>query len=149
MALVQRDEIVVRMNRRELLCGSAAILGSSYLSPALAMINPEQNNIDAGWPPKWLLSTTFTPELLRSNLVPVGKWHPYPRATERDAWMRVPEDLRAAMVKRADVWKGKEWPSLLATTALDFKRNGNRTRYESAQFGRRQRMRSWRRSLPR
>jgi hypothetical protein len=54
--------------------------------------------------------------------------------------MQVPDDLRAAMVKRADVWKGKEWPALLATTALDFKRNGNRTRYESAQFGRRHRL---------
>ncbi len=54
--------------------------------------------------------------------------------------MQVPDDLRAAMVKRADAWKGKDWPSLLATTALDFKRNGNRTRYESAQFGRRHRL---------
>ena len=25
--------------------------------------------------------------------------------------MQVPDDLRAAMVKRAEVWKGKEWPS--------------------------------------
>jgi hypothetical protein len=54
--------------------------------------------------------------------------------------MQVPEDLRAVIVKRAEVWKGKDWPSLLATTALDFKRNGNRSRYESAQFGRRHRL---------
>jgi hypothetical protein len=72
--------------------------------------------------------------------VPIGAWHPYPRATEREAWLQVPDDLRAAMVKRADAWKGKDWPSLLATTALDFKRNGNRTRYEGLQFGRRHRL---------
>jgi hypothetical protein len=128
------------MNRRELLCGSAALVGSAYLSPVLDWVALAQSSGEIMGPPKRLLSTTFTPELLRAKLVPVGQWRPYPRATEREAWMQVPADLRAAMVKRADVWKGKEWPSLLATTALDFKRNGNRTRYESAQFGRRHRL---------
>jgi hypothetical protein len=54
--------------------------------------------------------------------------------------MQVPADVRDAMVKRAEVWKGKDWPSLLATTELDFKRNGNRTRYEGQMFGRRHRL---------
>src|SRR3954454_1642416 len=120
------------MNRRELLRGSAAMVGGSYLAPAFERAGFGQSANEIAGPPKRLLSTTFTPELLRTKLVPVGEWHPYPRATERGGWMQVPEDLRAAMVKRADVWKGKEWPALLATTALDFKRNGNRTRYESA-----------------
>lgn len=128
------------MNRRELLRGSAAMVGGSYLAPAFERADFGQSANEVAGPPKRLLSTTFTPELLRTKLVPVGEWHPYPRATERGGWMQVPEDLRAAMVKRADVWKGKEWPALLATTALDFKRNGNRTRYESAQFGRRHRL---------
>jgi hypothetical protein len=128
------------MNRRELLRGSAAMVGGSYLAPAFREVAFGQSATEIAGPPKRLLSTTFTPELLRTKLVPVGQWHPYPRATEREGWMQVPDDLRAAMVKRADVWKGKEWPALLATTALDFKRNGNRTRYESAQFGRRHRL---------
>lgn len=54
--------------------------------------------------------------------------------------MQVPEDLRAVMVKRAEAVIGKDWPSLLATEALDFKRNGNRSRYEGEQFGRRRRL---------
>ena len=128
------------MNRRELLRGSAALVGGSYLSPAFERVAFGQDAKELAGPPKKLLSSTFTPELLRSKLVPVGAWHPYPRATEREAWMHVPEDLRAAMVKRADAWKGKDWPSLLATTELDFKRNGNRTRYEGLQFGRRHRL---------
>jgi hypothetical protein len=128
------------MNRRDLLRGSAAMVGGGYLAPAFGKVAFAQDNGAVAGPPERLLSTTFTPELLRAKLVPVGAWHPYPRVTEREAWMQVPEDLRAAMVKRADAWKGKEWPSLLATTALDFKRNGNRTRYESAQFGRRHRL---------
>jgi hypothetical protein len=78
--------------------------------------------------------------MLRAKLVPIGAWHPYPRATEREAWLQVPDDLRAAMAKRAEAVKGKDWPSLLATTELDFKRNGNRTRYEGLQFGRRHRL---------
>ena len=127
------------MNRRELLRGSAAVLGGCSLAPTLVSFASAQNPNEHGLPPKNLLSSTFTPELLRSKLVPVGKWHPYPRATERDAWMQVPEDLRAAMVRRAEVWRGKDWPSLQATTELDFKRNGNRTRYEGQLFGRRTR----------
>lgn len=90
--------------------------------------------------PKHLLISTFTTELLRAHLVPPGQWHPYPRATERDAWMQVPEDLRAAMVNRAKLWQGKDWPSLLATTELEYRRNGNRSHYEDQQFGRRHRL---------
>lgn len=91
-------------------------------------------------PPKELLSSAFAPALLREKLVGVGEWHPYPRATEREEWAKVPEDIRIAMIARADAVKGKEWPSLLATAALDFKRDGNRSRYESEQFGRRKRL---------
>ena len=128
------------MNRRELLRGSAALVGGSYMSPAFGRAAFGQDAKELAGPPKRLLSSTFTPEMLRAKLVPIGAWHPYPRATEREAWLQVPDDLRAAMVKRADAWKGKDWPSLLATTALDFKRNGNRTRYEGLQFGRRHRL---------
>lgn len=128
------------MNRRELLRGSAALVGGSYLSPAFGRLAFGQDAKELTGPPVRLLSSTFTPELLRTKLVPVGAWHPYPRATEREAWMQVPEDLRAAMVKRAEAVKGRDWPSLLATTELDFKRNGNRTRYEGLQFGRRHRL---------
>jgi hypothetical protein len=128
------------MNRRELLRGSAALVGGSYLSPGFGHVAFGQDAKELTGPPQRLLSSTFTPELLRTKLVPIGAWHPYPRATEREAWMQVPEDLRVAMAKRAEAVKGKDWPSLLATTELDFKRDGNRTRYEGLQFGRRHRL---------
>lgn len=128
------------MNRRQLLRGSAALVGGSYLSPGFGRVAFGQDAKELTGPPVRLLSSTFTPELLRRKLVPIGAWHPYPRATEREAWMQVPEDLRAAMVRRAEAVKGKDWPSLLATTELDFKRDGNRTRYEGLQFGRRHRL---------
>ena len=128
------------MNRRELVCGAVALAGGSYLSSAFELEDGQEKPAEFAGPPRRLLSTTFTPALLRAKLVPVGQWHPYPRATERESWTQVPEDLRAAMVKRADMWKGKEWPSLLATTELDYKRNGNRSRYEGQQFARRHRL---------
>jgi len=131
--------MVVRLNRREVLRGSAALMGGSYLSPAFGRVAFGQDQKELTGPPKRLLRSTFTPELLRAKLVPVGQWHPYPRATERAQWMQVPEDLRAAITKRADAWKGKEWHSLLASGALEFKRNGSR-RYEGQQFARRQRL---------
>jgi hypothetical protein len=126
------------MNRRELIAGAAAFVGASKVSMAWGQSG--ENGAGLTGPPKRLLSSTFTPELLRGKLVPVGQWHPYPRATERESWMEVPADVRDAMVRRAEAWKGKDWPSLLATTELEFKRNGNRSRYESQQFGRRHRL---------
>lgn len=126
------------MNRRELMVGAAALAAARRFPPAFAQGGANGDSF-AGPPPR-LLRSTFTPELLRAKLVGVGQWHPYPRATEREAWMQVPADVRDAMVKRAEVWKGKDWPSLLATTELDFKRNGNRSQYESQQFGRRHRL---------
>ncbi len=125
------------MNRRELIAGAAALAGARHIPDAFAQSG---TNDTLQGPPGRLLSSTFTPELLRTKLVPIGQWHPYPRSAEREVWMEVPADIREAMVKRAEAWKGKDWPSLLATTELDFKRNGNRTRYESQMFGRRHRL---------
>lgn len=128
------------MNRRELLRGSAALMGSSYLAPGLGLAEQQQGSAEIPGPPQSLLASTYTQELLRAKLVPVGAWHPYPRAGEREAWLAIPDDLREAMIKRAEAFRGKEWPSLLAITALDFKRNGNRSRYEAQNFGRRHRL---------
>jgi hypothetical protein len=126
------------MNRRDLLRGSAALVGGSCL-PAIGW-SEMANAVEFSGPPKHLLSSTFTAELLRTKLVLPGQWHPYPRAAERDVWMQLPDDLRAALVKRAEAWRGHEWPSLLATTELEYRRNGNRSHYEGQQFGRRHRL---------
>ena len=94
------------MNRRDLLRGSAALWGFGSLSPLSGWSEVAQDADLLTVPPKHLLISTFTPELLRTQLVPPGQWHPYPRAIERDAWMQVPEDLRAAMINRAEMWRG-------------------------------------------
>ncbi|CAN5701237.1 heparinase II/III-family protein [soil metagenome] len=128
---------MLRMNRRELLRGTAAIASGSYLSPFPFIAQAQTPVSKTAKPPDRFLATTFSESLLRKNLVPLGQWHPYPRANEREAWMQVPVDLRALMVKNAERWQGKPWPQLEATMALEFKRNGNRSRYEALSFGRR------------
>jgi len=87
--------------------------------------------------PHNLLSTTYTESFLESKLAAYGDWHPYPKWSERGPWEAVPEDIRAAIVARAEAEQKAGWKALLATTFLDFKRNGNRTRYEADNFGRR------------
>ncbi|MDE1178657.1 MAG: heparinase II/III family protein [Edaphobacter sp.] len=128
------------MNRRELLRGTAALAGISHLSPLASIAQSQATASAVTKPSDHFLATTFSEQLLRSHLVPIGQWSPYPKVTDRDAWLKVPADLRALMVKNAGQWVGKPWPQLEAVTALDFKRNGNRTRFEELSFGRRVRL---------
>ncbi|MFO1054610.1 MAG: heparinase II/III family protein [Planctomycetota bacterium] len=108
------------MNRTSLLC---AIL----LAPSLA----------AQTPTKGLLSTNWDAARLRSVLV--EDWHPYPRAGD-PRWNDLPAAVRAAEVEDAAKHLGVAWPSLPATLFLDYLRNGNRSRYQSACFDRRVRL---------
>ncbi len=124
------------INRRELVAGAMGLVGQAYLPSVFALERAE----DIPEPPRDLLSSTFTPELITRTLLPATAWHPYPRVGEREAWLRVPQDIREGLVRRAEAVKGTEWPSLLATTLLDFKRNGNRSRFEEQQFARRHRL---------
>lgn len=86
--------------------------------------------------PQNLLSTTFTESFLASNLLPADKYHPYPRWDERAAWDAVPADLRDPIVRQAEADQKAGWSAVLATSFLEFKRNGNRSRYEAQSFGR-------------
>lgn len=86
--------------------------------------------------PQNLLSTTFTESFLTSHLVAADKYHPYPRWDERAAWESVPEDLRIPIVQQAEADQKAGWSAVLATSFLEFKRNGNRSRYEAQSFGR-------------
>jgi len=87
--------------------------------------------------PHNLLATTYPASFLESKLVAPGAWHPYPTWSERAAWDAVPADIREAVAARAEAEEKAGWKALLATTFLDFRRNGNRTRFEADSFGRR------------
>ncbi len=92
--------------------------------------------------PQNLLTTTFTEEFLTSKLMSVDAWHPYPRWSERAAWEAVPKDIHAKIVAQAEADQKAGWNALLATSFLEFKQNGNRSRYEAQSFGRRDHLKS-------
>ena len=125
------------MNRRHFLAGSLALAGSEHLLRATRGVLAAAENGASLVPPHNLLSTTYTQAFLESHLVAPGAWHPYPTANERAAWDAVPGDIREAVITRAQADQQTGWKALLATRFLDFKRNGNRSRFEADSFGRR------------
>lgn len=125
------------MNRRHFMAGSLALAGQQRFLHSmgnLALAAQGSATLEA---PRDLLSTTYTKTFLEDHLAAPGAWHPYPKWSERAAWETVPDDIRAAVVTRAEADRKAGWKAMLATTFLDFKRNGNRGRFEADSFGRR------------
>jgi hypothetical protein len=85
-----------------------------------------------------LLESTF--DGLKADLLPLDQWKPMPKAADRAAWAGVPADVRGTLVAHADKANNGAWELLLATDELEFKRTGNRSNYESLNFGRRARL---------
>ena len=103
-------------------------LWPSFAAPAAETLEPLPQNA---------LSTTFGP--LAAALLPRNTWRPYARPGDPQ-WTAVPQSVRAAILARADSVLSSPWPEMLATDELEFKRNGNRSRFEAINFGRRDRL---------
>jgi hypothetical protein len=126
------------MNRRHFMAGSLALAGRQKLLHSLgnlALAGQESTQLLVA--PHDLLTSTYTEAFLEGHLAAPGDWHPYPKWNERAAWEAIPGDIRAAVVARAEADQKAGWKALLASTFLDFKRNGNRSRFEAESFGRR------------
>jgi hypothetical protein len=106
----------------------AALVCATALSTTLPA---EQRNI---------LTGSTSPTTLSRDIIPLGDWHPFPKASERDQWNTLPEELRNAYIKRGEQSLEYEWPNLPATVYLEFSQNGNRSNYQSI-VGRRRRAR--------
>jgi hypothetical protein len=89
-----------------------------------------------------MLSGDWNAARLGAALLPRGQWKPYPKASERTAWAKMPAAARKAAVSEAEATANAPWPSLPATLFLEFKRDGNRIRYEAARSDRRKRIRA-------
>ncbi len=127
------------MNRRHFLAGGIALAAQPnfYRSfGALPTIDSAQKS------PQNLLTRTFPESFLANRLLPVNAWHPYPHSSERAAWEAVPEDIRTLLLQRAVAAQSAGWKILPATGFLDYKRTGNRDRYEHQEFGRRSQLAS-------
>jgi hypothetical protein len=130
------------MNRRSFLAASMAMAAqqafpNSSLRRSLHALVAAQPAALASAPPRDLLTSTYSEAFLTAHLQSANQWRPYPRWSDRAAWLAVPADIRAALLERAQADQKAGWSTLLASTFLDFKRNGNRTRYEAQSFGRR------------
>jgi hypothetical protein len=125
------------MNRRHFMAGSVAVAGQHKLLRSMGTLSIDAQGAQPAKAPQNLLSTTYPEAFLESKLAPVGEWHPYPRCSERRAWDAVPADIRAGFVEQALAEQKAGWKTLLATSFLEYKRNGNRTRYQDVNFGRR------------
>lgn len=84
------------------------------------------------------LTATFSP--LQPDLLTREEWNFYPTLARRDFWSALPQDIRENLSARAETANTGDWPQLLATLELEFKRNGNRSRFEALHFERRSRL---------
>ena len=83
------------------------------------------------------LRALFTPERLHDTLLPRERWTPFPAASDRAAWQALSAAERQRLVAAAEPHLGMAWPALPASTFLEFRRNGNRSRFEAPHFERR------------
>jgi hypothetical protein len=90
--------------------------------------------------PRSLLGALFPPEHVRASLLSRSEWQPFPRGGDRAGWERLPAETRRQLVEQAETHLGTSWPELPATLFLEFRRNGNRSRYEAPHFARRTRL---------
>ncbi|MGD0740020.1 MAG: heparinase II/III family protein [Terracidiphilus sp.] len=133
------------INRREMITGAAALLGSAHLPFTMAAQQvgaAGRKPVSVGLPekPKDLFVSTFTPEMLSRTLISAKDWHPYPKAAEREAWQQVPKEFADALIARAEKATGAPWESFPASVFLEYKRNGNRSHFERYYFARRTRL---------
>ena len=87
------------------------------------------------------MSSAWNADRLASSLLPREKWRPFPLTAERGPWEALPSDARATVLEAGERDSKGDWPSLPAAVFLEYQRNGNRTRFEALQFGRRNRLR--------
>ena len=84
-----------------------------------------------------ILSERLTPNRLRAHLSLPGDWQPFPAAENREAWSALPEAKRQELVGQGEAWHDYDWAPIWATTFLDYRRSGNRSRFEDVHFTRR------------
>jgi hypothetical protein len=117
----------MQLTRRTLLTSTASL-------PLFA-----QASRPAAMPNRQLLSGGVTAASLQQSLkLP---WKPYPTLADREPWSTLPADLRDKLLKAGEAVAGKPYVPLPASVFLDFARNGNRSRFESIQFSRRNHLR--------
>jgi hypothetical protein len=84
-----------------------------------------------------LLSAAYSPERIKRIILPAEEWHPYPKASERGAWEKLPERVRTAHIRQAEKHLDCDWTTPKASVFIEYVRTGNRSNYQAVSFGRR------------
>jgi hypothetical protein len=125
------------LTRRAILAAPAALgLGA----PAALSAAPKHTD-QPGRPRRATLAGAWDEHGLAQVLLPADRWRPFAGYGERALWEAIPGDEKLAKIRAAERSLGKSWEAVPATLLLEYKRNGNRSRYEAASFGRRKRLR--------
>lgn len=125
----------MQFHRRQFVAGLAA-------SASLGQSGFGQKNLREDAPVRrHLLSNRLPQELIAASLVPIDSWKPYPQLTDRTGWQSLPPEFHNKLIASGEKRLREQWPALPATLFLEFKRNGDRTRYEAAHFRRREHLR--------
>ena len=84
-----------------------------------------------------LLSGKYPKEQLKSVLVPIAQWTPFPKISDRVAWAKADEAIMKGNLKQAESYINYTWPSIPATKSLLIERTGDRNEYQAASFEKR------------
>ncbi|MCW3109583.1 MAG: hypothetical protein JWQ09_4089 [Segetibacter sp.] len=84
-----------------------------------------------------LLSGKYPKEDLKTVLIPLAQWAPFPKITDRAAWAKADEAMMKAYLKQAESYINYKWPSIPATTSLLIERTGDRDEYQGVSFEKR------------
>jgi len=107
----------------------AILILLAIISPVISTSASDGKNIS--------LSQLYSEDELGKILMPFTQWRPFPKASERDKWTSVPENIRRTFVDLGNEYLDKPVPSLPATVYLEYQRIGNRSNYQDIWYKRR------------
>ncbi|MCG8307049.1 MAG: heparinase II/III-family protein [Cytophagales bacterium] len=73
-----------------------------------------------------LLKQFYKNSEFRKWILPQNEWVKYPDYADREAWNKLPVSLRQSYIRQAEKYADYNWPSIPASTYLDFVRTGSR-----------------------
>jgi hypothetical protein len=105
-------------------------------SSAAAGANAEETRA-----PRNILGRAFPADRIPQVVMPREQWRPYPVASQRSYWESLPAGVTEHLELEGKRALRRDWDVLPASVFLDFRRNGNRTRYQGLRDARRNRLR--------
>ncbi len=84
-----------------------------------------------------LLSGKYSQEELKTVLIPLAQWTPFPKLADRSSWAKADEAMMKSNLKQAESYLDYKWPYVPATKSLLIERTGDRNQYQAISFEKR------------